>query len=440
MPANIDWEYLLQSISERKVVPIIGNELYQSESGNLEDYIIDQLWTKLVKTGKKPHPASPASIIKAVEILKNDYGYETYSIIRELKGIISNANKTFPVFQDLLSVQDINFYVNTTIYGLLEKAILNRGNITSIDFSISSKIYDCESIDNLQQPVVFNVFGSLFGSIDPAITEEEMLEYTASFTTKMSVSAINILDALKNKTLLFIGCTQPEWMIRFLLRVISNERIHDWQQRKSKIIIINNDTRYHETHYHFLNTHKAVTYIGNNRQFIRELTSRWNLFKPQKPKVIFISYNNRDLSKVENFCRKIMDRMNNIICKYDQTEIHSGDDFAESIIDNLAKADIVIPIISKNSCSDNDDAPSAEPGYKETYVHREWEWIYNMNIMRKRQRKKECRFIMPVAIDDVPRDHHYIQKFFPRINVEIVLNAEPGDDFLNRLSESLICN
>ena len=158
----------------------------------------------------------------------------------------------FPA-NSILGVTDLNYYINTGVYNnVLENnlAEIRKQTATSINFSINEPFSDCDDLERLQAPFVFNVFGSLLNTVDPALSEEDMLEYTGYFKEKMK-NAINIINALKNKNLLFIGCSFPDWMVRFILRLLSNEAMRDWGTKRT-IMVVNDISDLRNMQYEFL--------------------------------------------------------------------------------------------------------------------------------------------------------------------------------------------
>ncbi|CAA9535031.1 MAG: hypothetical protein AVDCRST_MAG96-3835 [uncultured Segetibacter sp.] len=336
----------------------------------------------------------------------------------------------YPVLTSLLTINKLNFFVNTTIYNILEKKIKEGRNTDaiSLNFSINSKMRNAQiDIGNSDKPVVFNFFGSLFNSPDPALTEEEMLEYTTLFISRMAEGADTILDELKNKSILFLGCSQPEWLIRFFMRVLVNERMNDWDRRRSTITIVSDHMNMNQRQYAFLKSHKVEIFEGNTAEFVSTLVDKWTQMHPpaRKPKMIFLSYTQADVDAVQRVKQEIEKKVDGVICWYDKERIFSGDKFTTIIVDNIRKSCLFIPLISQN-CVNRPDK----------YFSREWEWAYNQNIIRELD-GIDKKFIMPVVIDETLPTEEIIAKFFSDVSIERVLGGMPDDEFINRLKENL---
>jgi hypothetical protein len=424
--AEIDWEELIDNISDGSVIPIIGNEMYKFKLDGEFVIIDDYLSSKLQQENNMPS-STRLSLIETISYLEKEKNVSINKIIRRLKEMVEEIAFEFPLLNAILKVSKFNFFTNTTVYNsLLEKNLkAARGQeAVSIDFSIRSKFADCDDIDKLTTPHVFNVFGS-FKSADPALHEEEMLEFTASFKERMNDNAINILDALKNKTLLFLGCSHPDWLIRFFLRVLSNERVNDWLNRRSKIIVVNDLSVDRQKQIEFFKNYKAITYSGNTNEFVEELTSNWSQQNPEavKPKMVFLSYTQKDVSAVENL-KAALGNLHNVTCWYDKEKLFSGDNFEFTIISNIRNADLFIPIISNNSLTED------------KYVLDEWAKADAVNKFRELDGKKE-RYLMPIVIDNADLNNNIVRKYYPQLSIEPVPEGKANEAFISRLKNVL---
>ena len=420
--ADVDWEMLLEDISRGNIIPVIGNEVYKFSANNELTSVDKYLASKIFEeNGYTPEPG--LSLAEAIDYLEKEKNLHVRDLIRMLKETVDGISFNFPLLSKFLEINELRFYCNTTVYNnILENTLKKVRNVspTSINFSIRSKFPDCDNIESLDAPLVFNVFGS-FKSADPALSEEEMLEFTACFKERMNDNAKTILDALKNKSLLFLGCTHPEWLIRFFLRVLSNERMHNWIDRISQIIVVNDFSDYRKKQYDFLKNYNTITYEGNTKEFVEELSERWKKQNPTKVKckTVFLSYTQKDVEAVERLKQALSD-INSITCWYDKEKLFSGDNFETKITENIRDADLFIPLISENSL-----------GQQDKYVYDEWFQAYTFSKVRR------DKYMMPIVIDDVDLNNNIVKKFYPQTSIEKVPQGTPGLDFINRLKSNL---
>ena len=421
-----DWEELLEFIAEKRLTPVIGKEMYKFRKE--EDLVpIDQYLSKQILEQNRVTDQPPMTLNEAVNFLINDRRVKSMDIIRKLKAMVKDLNFDFEGLKNFLSITDLNYFINTAVYNnVLENNFeqIRGAQPNVINFSINEPFSDCDDLEKLDEPFVFNVFGSLLNTVDPALSEEDMLEYTGAFKEKMSV-APNLINALKNKNLLFLGCTFPDWMVRFILRLLSNEPMHDWGTKRT-IIIVNDPTELRSRQYNYLKNYDVVTYEGRAVDFANLLAEKWRQQNPgeKKSKSVFLSYTVNDREALENL-KAALENINNVNCWYDKREIASGDDFKLEIAKSIKSADLFIPLISNNSIS-----------HKDGYVQIEWFTANNVNTFRKIDGNNE-KYLMPVVIDDTNPYDSNVPGYFSELSIGKVPQGIPDEDFLNMVKETL---
>lgn len=421
-----DWDELLDFISERQLTPIIGREMYEFKDGEtltgIDQYLSRQL-LEMHHITDQPE----LTLSKAVDFLEIEKRIKPMDINRKLKSIVKDINFEFPLLTGFLTITELNYYINTAVYNnVLENKInkIRKQTATSVNFSINEPFSDFDDLERISQPFVFNVFGSLLNTVDPALSEEDMLEYIGFFKERIKNSA-NIINALKNKNLLFIGCSFPDWMVRFILRLLSNEPMHDWGSKRT-IIVVNDPSEIRNKQFEFLKAYDVVLYEGSTAGFIKELSGRWEKRNPTtvKNKMVFLSYTIKDKDAVESL-KKAIEGITNVSCWYDKREIAPGDDFKIEIAKNIKSADLFIPLISANSLL-----------HKDGYVQLEWFTADNVNTFRKIDGNNE-KYLMPVVIDESNPYDENVPKYFSSISIGKVPNGNPDPEFIKQVKETL---
>ena len=326
-----------------------------------------------------------------------------------------------PLINEFIAIDGLNYYINTIIYShYLETSVesIRNKKPSCIDFSLKAeKISDSADPANYNEPFIFNVLGSLQNTVDPALSDEDMMEFVGSFKERLDkFNCLNIKDTLKTRPLLFIGCTFPDWMVRFFLRLLSLSPMSEWANRK--IFIVNDSTE--KMHLDFLKKYKVIQFDMNTGEFIHELAERWKSKNPQKitTKKIFLSYSSKDKEAVETLKTKI-EAIGNIECWYDNEKLKAGDEYEPKIYDNLQNADLCIPLISANSLD-----------YINSFVQQEWVTAYNKSIVKK-------DFLIPVIIDETTRRDEKIPRYFSKFTFGILPKGDANPDFLQLIKDTL---
>jgi hypothetical protein len=423
---NKDWDELMGFIADGDLTPIIGKELYTfKENGILMP--LEDLLSKKILESYNCTDQPPLSLSNAVKYLVHLKEVKSIDLIRKLKSIVKEINLEFPVMEAFLGIDKLNYFINTTVYNnVLDKKLgdQKKQHANTINFSMNEPFSDSENLDKLTEPFIFNVFGSLLETVDPALSEDDMLEFIGSFKEKMK-DATNIINALKNKNLLFIGCSFPDWIVRFLLRQLSNEPLTEWGTKRN-IIVVNDQSDLRKSQFEFLHNYDVVTYERNTDDFVHELVDRWKKRAPQnvKSRMVFLSYTVKDKEAVETL-KKNIETIGNVTCWYDNREIVAGDDFKTEIAKNIKSADLFIPLISGNSLM-----------HKDGYVQLEWFTADNVNTFRKIDGNMS-KYLMPIVIDDTNPYDANVPKYFSELSIGKVPAGNPDPSFLLALKETL---
>ncbi len=423
-----DWDELLDYISDKQLTPIIGKEIYKFKKDDLlvpiDQYLSGQILNSFQVTDQ-----TGLSLSRAVDYLVMEKGIEWMDIMRKLKMMVKDINFEFPLLAEFLGISDLNYFINTAVYNnVLENNLAKERNVTptSINFSLNEPFTDSGNLEKLDAPFVFNVFGSLLDTVDPALRDEQLLEFTSRFKEKMGdAKAINLINALQNKSLLFLGCSFPNWMVRFILRLLSNQPLQSWGTQR-RIVVVNDPSDLRNTQFDFLKNYKVSTYEGSTEEFVNELARQWNQRNPAtvKNKMVFLSYTVKDKDAVENL-KKAIEGINNVTCWYDNREIIAGDNFKTEIAKNIKSADLFIPLISENSLM-----------HKDGYVQIEWFTADNVNTFRKIDGRTD-KYLMPIVIDETNPYNENVPKYFSELSIGKVPLGNPAPEFINQIRETL---
>jgi len=215
-------------------------------------------------------------------------------------------------------------------------------------------------------------------------------------------------------------------MVRFALRLLSNEPLHEWGSKRT-IIIVNDPSTLREEQNNFFKNYDVVTYEGSTSEFVHELSNQWKKRNPNagKTKSIFLSYTRADMEAVESM-KKGIEQIGNVTCWYDKRELEPGDDWREKIVVNIRKADLFMPLISVNSLEHEDG-----------YVQKEWSQGTNEWIFRNADKKAD-KYLIPVIIDDSKAYGEKISKHFDsKINFTKVPQGNPNTEFLEDIKKIL---
>src|SRR5205809_1088671 len=153
-----------------------------------------------------------------------------------------NAEKQLDDYIKLAGIKEFQFYINTGIDTFLLDAFARLNN-RQPQF-IASQLLESNNNNTVIkepsefEPIVFNIFGSILQVPynDCAITDENYIELIVKLQEESNTqkSSFNTLfNFFRQNNLLIIGSSFPDWLMRFLIRLISAKR---YTQSNQKLI------------------------------------------------------------------------------------------------------------------------------------------------------------------------------------------------------------
>ena len=383
---------LIRSAIKRKgIIPILGNDLsllkiLKSDISDLQllkslvekvtedgDYIIINLYAylafKLINIYDLSDPPKPCTLNNVVLELLNNLGETEDALKDEIIRIFSEDLKDqemmLDVYRKLTKIEGFKTILTVNFDNFLERAFEAENN-KHVNPSINFAIHNSDDVEDQnhdpQLKHIYNLMGSIQGT-DFALTEEMSLEYLYRLQNGNDKKMTELFKALKGKAILLIGCSFPNWFMRFFIRTISDDRFIDGRRKKyvaSDHIANDSDLS------SFLKNHKtSVIPIGlaadgeedkvysTTFEFIDDLfediesSAGVAITKPIYKEKIFLSYSWGDkplVTKLKNEFQKC-----GVELFFDDDDLRNGERFADSISNYIDNCDYILFLISENS-------------------------------------------------------------------------------------------
>ena len=356
-------------------------------------------------------------------------GYPNKDIMNWTNSIYNQITEdqfyTEPI-EKLAAITDFNFYISTALDHQLEKALFKTRNIKNtqvkiIDYSLQQGFDPPENGEDDSLVTVFNLLGNLRNFTESAFTEEETLEHFFSLSNQQNRHPLAdyFMKRIRNKILLFIGCDFPDWFMRFIIRIMTNQRYKF--RILSDYIVSNQCHKYPELNDFLLQFKKNIITTGENQEenittFINELYRRWTEsvqnYPPQYDGSVFLSYNHLDHEKVK-ILKQILKSKGIRNVWFDIDDLHAGE-YKELIEDGIKNCRVFIPLLSDHSLTNNQ-------GYM---WKEEWDTIERRLIADKFYKKKSFQ-IIPIILDNTARNDPRIPKSMREFSIwELDKNKE----------------
>ncbi len=322
-------------------------------------------------------------------------------VYRKLTSLLKDPELRIPpALEQIASIHHLNLFLSFGFDRLLEKAIdlvrFNGHSTTkSLAFAPRARVEDipCDPED-LTVPHVFHLFGLSDTGNEFAVTEEDYLEQVHALHDQERQPKL-LFDALRDNSLLFIGCGFPDWLQRFLVRVIANGRPED---RGTLAIFIADQLEHDVELARFLERYCGDTFLNTEPSaFVAELHQRWQQRNPPggaseapaptsakiETGAVFLSYSRIDKEVVRGL-KEHLDRAG-LDVWFDERNLEQGEDWNAEIQRNINRCAFFLPCISQ-----------AAAGITESYFRSEW----RLAIERDRKMAQSRRFIQPLILDE----------------------------------------
>lgn len=435
------WDELLQFIEDGEVIPVLGRDLVtvedQGETVELEVWLARRLADVL----KVPLDGVTGPLtLNTVALRHMAGGGEPERIYNRLFKIGKDL-ATLPIpepLRKLASIGAFRLFVTTTFDPFLQRAIdeVVFGGVAHtqvLAYAPSKRVDLPDSLADTDR-TVFHLLGKLSPSPhDYVVTEEDALEFVHSLLSESR--PINLLTEFGQKPLLFIGCSFPGWLMRFLIRGARRDRL--LLARGKKDFIVDPRGRGNPALLDFLEDFKTRAeffHLDQPVAFVDELCRRWEEVAPaaaatgeqaqtatptMEPGAVFLSYASEDRPEAQAV-RDALDAAG-IDVWFDREKLFSGDVFEDKIMRNISQCSVFIPLLSRHCLTED-----------KRFFRKEWSHASGVAEMVR----EDTAFVIPVRIDDIPYDTDGVPARFTRLDWEDAPGGRVPPEFVERVRAS----
>ena len=404
----IDWKALILNLSAGNVIPIIGNDLslLKGENGTpVPLYEVIKNRVVEIKELKDSKQSIGEIVLESPKIA---------STIKSVYEQIDEENFYSGPLEKLAEIKDFKFFVSTSFDDLLERAIQKVRQCSKNELKVINYFpYGNSPVTDDSKVTVFNVLGNLGDLKHSAIDEEEILEYFFTIMSRENEEHPQVtyfLRQVSDKSLLFIGCDFPDWLMRFVIRILTNRRIKDG---KCEDYIVNDLNKEHVKLKNFLvRCQKDFVVIDegkprNAEAFVDLLYRKWtDKIKSDKRTryegSVFLSYyceDQKDAGTLKNALET-----ERIDVWFDKDDLHAGE-HEDRIWEAIDKCKIFTPIISEK-CLDAD----------ESYA-KDQEWPKANLIYNYKKKSDQPLIIIPCFVGEIDLKDRRIPEFIRKSTI-----------------------
>lgn len=455
------WEQLMVFIEEGRVIPVIGPELIVLEIGgrpvSLYTHLAEQLATRL---GIGVRPADTLNTVACRYLAQGGQREDIYPTLKLILSELSPDNMPETLVK-LAKIRPLKLFVTTCFDPYLVKTLnqvryAGKDNTEVIEFYPGSTKDLPDEVDHLSGTAVFHLFGKLTAAPDYAVTDEDILEFMHELQSEYSRPKL-LFDTLVKQDLMMVGCQLYDWLGRFFVRIGNRHRLIISKEKTDFLVgdQVRKEVNLAEFLLHFSTRTKIFPLQAV--EFVDELYQRWTAKHPDdanRPEpaesldepipsgdttqpdkdateedggsermrggAVFLSYAHEDESAVLSIKKAFEKAGIEVWFDKDSGALRVGDKFKSRIKTNIEQCSLFVPIISRNTLTQ-------EPRFFR------FEWNY----------AEECadfypdsrRFIIPLAIDDTPPDDPNLDEYIRELHWERLQNGHCRAGFLAEIKD-----
>ncbi len=316
--------------------------------------------------------------------------------VNPVRRLIENGDIDFSVgdvsveLMSLLRTRLFTTVLTTTTDGYLESAmrqvwgdnlrVVNIRDKETVD-EFQAALKKCRRGRRYSEPTLIYVFGKLVAD-DLAMkyvrTDADAIELIEKWMRMDVESSNEMLDFVRSKRLLALGCKYDDWYFRFFWYVLtgvskSSEK-NDYDGMGEVAFTLDNDNVTECKLHQFLDR-TDICILGDARAFISQVTSMLTTESADSPfrhlvvdsrrrGGIFLSYCSKDALTASQLFFQLCDRKYDVWI--DSTRLYGGDDYEKEIADAISTSKIFIAVLSPNIAAD------LEQGDTDHYYNKEW--------------------------------------------------------------------
>lgn len=442
-------ELVLMFVEDGRVVPIIGEELLRVRQDGVEIPLYHYVAKRLAERLEIPPEKLPADPdLNAVVCCHIAAGGLKDDVYPKIRVIMREAEARFDPPEPLLQLAGIDrfsLFVVLTFDSLMAAAIdrvrfQGERRTQELAYSLSVPADLPAPHAELRTPIVYHLLGKVSSEPDYVVSEEDTLEFVHHMQSKGRGAARLVFDALRDNHLLFLGCTFPDWLERFLIRIPRLQRLSHTRTRRELLVgnLAERDADLVVFLRHFSKETKIISFPAG--EFVAQLAARYRQgdgagegrqgagaagfgkaghgeSDAMEDGAFFLSYASEDLSAV----RRLHDFLENdagVPAWFDKHRLEVGDDWERQLRRNIRKCSYFVPVIS-----------AAAARRRDGIYRKEWAWAND----RAAEVDEDMPFILPVAIDDTPENSQGIPEYFGRKHWTRVPGGEGDEGFRRRI-------
>jgi len=413
MDDDLDWDELMAFVRDGRVVPVIGNHLLRVTVDGRTTTVEAELARQLAGELGIAVPPDRELRLSEVAFRHLQARGKAMRLYPKLKVLFERRQFEIPqALHQLAAIRAFPLFLTTSFTPLLARALDQtrfdgRPETEVLAFTPYSQPGDLRSPALGTASCVYHLFGRASSMPDHVVTDEDLIEFVHGLQSDRRPQ--NLFDYLRGRHLLFLGCGYANWLARFFIRTLRNERFASANPQRSEVIVdevVAVDTELAV----FLRQYDSQVFRSlDAAEFVAQLHQRWSAgvrsstalpaphVPPMSADAVFLSYAREDVAHARAIAAAL--ERAGIDVWFDEQRLVGGVDWDLTIQDHIRRCSLFMPLISRTTES-----------LHESQFRVEWQLA-----LRRALRMAPTRpFILPVSVDDTSSEAPNVPDEFRR--------------------------
>ncbi len=358
---NLQWIKLKRDFEEVRCILMIGPKLARVRKGNEWSPMVEELSKYLSEfldqEGVEYDERSKDNLPYISQKFLNIKGARRVDLEDLTKDFYESNTPEMPEVYNLLAMLPVSIIINVNPDNFIQKALREQGKqCMSLHYNFRRETVNSIDIEKIsvENPLVYNLFGSLDETESIVLTEEDQLEFIRNVVKDDPRIPEEILGQFDHrKTYLFFGFDLENWQFRLLLDGLKLREENTTVSPRLKRYPLSEMTKsFYEERFNFQFVDKEID------DFLDELQNKIGIAeKEDGPKVtqkVFLIYDEKDDEfriGLENSLSQLQSNKDIVILYWQKFTAGTEED---EILKNLENANIILPILSPNFLADTD--------------------------------------------------------------------------------------
>lgn len=398
-----NWELLMNAVEEKRVVPIIGDNLIRitvrdGERVNVKEYVLKKLSERFSCDVPCKDYSQVEELIREYNRRQRNAGDVT-DIYYEIYDILNKATVTMPeAVKRMFCLGRFPLVLTTSYVRGLDKILgVPPDRIKVYNKKMSSDIRIPE-LDG-SATMLYYLFGCLgMTKRSFKVTEDDLLDYLHCWHNS-DTRPMKLGEYLSDKFLLVLGCDYPNWLFRFFWHSIRNFTIVPASADMQGVVTVPAERADSDGDLMNFLSRVQTSVFRKAEDFIREFNERYEARCEESVKErnddeytgpadaetsdIFISYASEDYDCAGSVAQVFRNMGASVW--FDKAELGVGEKYEKIIIEKIQECQRFVPILSKATLKEG-----------RRFFKKEWK----LAIEEAGYRLNEP-YISPVVIDDM---------------------------------------